>query len=187
MMQHTQQRGFGAGNHVSLLSLLCVLMLSACGFRPVYGTQYQSERSAASASLAEIEVVTNNDRLSQLFKAELEDRLNPENLPVEKRFRLTANIAEVNIPLFVAPDGTYGRGNLQYTLTYTLVRVADGKTISANGLTRVSSYAASETNAIYASYVAQQDAKKRGVIELASDLAMRLGNALDTDAAEPTP
>lgn len=156
-----------------------LLVTAACGFRPVYGTQYQAERGAASAQLAEIEVTADTSRYSQLFKAELEDRLNPEHLAVPQRYQLQVTLAEVNIPLFVAQDGTYGRGNLQYTLTYRLVRKVDGKLIHNGTLQRMSSYAASETNAIYASYVAQQDARKRGMTELASDLAMRIGNVLE--------
>ncbi len=161
--------------------LLSVLMVvSACGFRPVYGRNYQEERAVASAALAEIRVVTDTQRSSQLFKAELEDRLNPEHIAAEKRYVLNVSISETNVPLFVAQDGTYGRGNLQYSLGYTLIRLSDNQSLDSGNLTRVSSYAASETNAIYASHVAQQDARKRGMIELASDLTLRIGNRLDS-------
>lgn len=170
--------------------ILCLvalgLLVAGCGFRPVYGKQYQSERNAiASAQLAEIEVTGDTSRLNQLFQEELRDRLNPEHVAIEKRYRLHVAINEMNIPLFVAPDGTYGRGNLQYTLSYGLTRNEDGKQVDNGQLKRVSSYAASETNAIYASYVAQDDARKRGVIELANDLAMRLGNRLDHTLERP--
>lgn len=176
-----------------LLSLL--LLTSACGFRPVYGKHYQEERAQATAALAEIQVVTDTSRLSQLFKAELEDQLNPEHQSRSKRYRLHVGITEQNIPLFVAQDGTYGRGNLRYTLKYTLVRVQDDQAVDHGSLVRVSSYAASETNAIYASYVAQEDAKRRGMVELANDLAMRIGNRMDDgfqtpsaeDESEPAP
>lgn len=176
-----------------LLSVL--LLVSACGFRPVYGKHYQEERGQVTAQLAEIQVMTDTSRLSQLFKAELEDRLNPEHHTGAKRYQLHVGITEQNIPLFVAQDGTYGRGNLRYTLKYTLVRTQDHQSVDRGSLVRVSSYAASETNAIYASYVAQEDAKRRGMVELANDLAMRIGNRLNDgfhapatqDAPEPPP
>ena len=188
MKMGMSHRAWRIGNIHSLCplfyALLPLLVLSACGFRPVYGTQYQQERAVGSASLAQIKVVSDNSRAGQLLKAEIEDRLNPQNIPAEKRYTLRLGVAEYNIPLFVAPDGTFGRGNIQYSVDYVLTRDADGATINQGGLSRVSSYAASETNAIYASYVAQQDAKKRGVIEMASDVAMRMGNALDSDIDE---
>lgn len=171
--------------------LIAFLVVGGCGFRPVYGNHYQEERAQTTAALAEIQVVTDTSRLSQLFKAELEDQLDPEHHPVARRYRLHAGITEQNIPLFVSQDGTYGRGNLRYTLKYTLVRIADNQTVDQGSLVRVSSYAASETNAIYASYVAQEDAKRRGMVELANDLAMRMGNRMDegfrTPSAEDEP
>ncbi len=169
-------------------AMVCVLLfVSACGFRPVYGEAYQAERGAVSARLAEVAVSTGTTRSEQLLKAEVEDRLNPDNVAAEKRFMLVVSVGEVNIPLFVAPDGTYGRGNLQYTLTYSLRNSTDGSVVDTGSLTRVSSYAASETNAIYASYVAQEDARKRGVIELSKDIVTRVANILDKDPAAGAP
>ncbi len=168
----------------TMLTYLCCLLLvfsmTACGFHPVYGSRSVTQSTpAAQQFLASVAVSTDTARLSQLFKAELVDRLNPTHLPVNKRYKLDATIAEMNIPLFVAADGTYGRGNLQYTLTYTLIRIQDNRPLKTGTITRVSSYAASETNAIYASYVAQEDARNRGVVELATDMALTLSNLME--------
>ncbi len=168
----------------SLILIPLLFALAACGFRPVYGTQYQAERGVATARLAEIEVSIDSSRYSQLLKAELEDRLNPEHIAADKRFQLQLSLSEINVPLFVAQDGTYGRGNLQYTLLYSLQRKGDSKVVDSGKIQSMSSYAASETNAIYASHVAQQDARKRGMTDLANDIAMRLGNALERDIAQ---
>lgn len=165
-----------------ILILIPLFLLAGCGFRPVYGKEYQSERRVATAELAGISVVTPTDRLGQLLGEELRDAFNPEHVAAEKPYRLEASATEVNIPLFVAPDGTYGRGNIQFTANYTLVRVADNAPVHSGTLTRMSSYAASETNAIYASYVAQQDARKRGILELANDIASSIANRLNAGA-----
>lgn len=166
------------------LLFIPLLFVAACGFRPVYGTQYQAERTQATASLAEVAVVTSTSRLGQLLGEELRDALNPEHIPAVKRYRLQVQVSERNIPLFVAPDGTYGRGNVRYTARYTLTRLSDGKQVDSGSVTREASYAASEINAIYGSYVAQQDARTRGVIELAHDVSMRVSNRLDRDSLE---
>jgi LPS-assembly lipoprotein len=165
------------------LGVLCIL--SACGFRPVYGEAYQSERAAGTAALAQVEVSAGNSRRAQLFKAVLEDQLNPDAVPTQKTYRLDVVLEEQNIPLFVAPDGTYGRGNIQYTAKYALRRIDDNALLADGSLQSVSSYAASETDAIYASYVAQEDAKKRGVIELANNITLLLANRLNADSLEP--
>lgn len=166
------------------LLISSLLLLSACGFRPVYGTQYQHERAQATASLAEVSVSTGTDRLGQLLGEELRDRINPEHRPLPKRYKLHVSLSELNIPLFVASDGTYGRGNIRYIATYSLTRLVDGAQVDGGSLTVMSSYAASETNAVYASYVAQQDARKRGVMDIANELAIRIGNRLDAERLE---
>lgn len=168
-------------NTMRVLFLISIplLFLSACGFRPVYGKAYQAERAQASAALSEVQVQVGTSRYAQLLGAELRDRLNPEHAAVAKRYVLDVSVEEVNVPLFVAPDGTYGRGNLRYTLNYTLKHSDDNRVLDDGQIVRMSSYAASETNAIYASFVAQEDARKRGMIELANELSMRVGNVLD--------
>jgi hypothetical protein len=175
------------GIYVSLVFLCALFLLASCGFRPVHSAAYQAERGAVSGRLAEVMVNASTSRSDQLLKAETEDRLNPDNVAVEKRFVLDVAVAEVNIPLFVSSDGTYGRGNLQFTLSYTLRSSVDNSVVASSTMTRVSSYAASETNAIYASYVAQEDARKRGIIELSKDIVTRLANILDKDPAAGAP
>lgn len=157
-------------------ALLCII--SACGLHPVYSASYQAKQASSNASLAQVEVVTDNSRLGQLLKAETEDRLNPTALSVAKTYRLSLAIAQTNIPLFVAPDGTYGRGNIEFNVSYSLIRLSDNQLIDKGSIKRVSSYSAAEQAAIYATFVTEEDARKRGIIELAHDLQLRVGNHL---------
>lgn len=164
-------------------AILWLFVLSACGFHAVYGTAYQQARAQQNESLANIEVVTNNSRLGQLLKAETEDRLNPTAIPAVKTHRLVISIGETNVPLFVAPDGTYGRGNIEYNVKYSLIRLADNTVTDNGSIKRISSYSAAEQAAIYASFVTEADARKRGIVELAHDLQLRVANHLN----RPTP
>lgn len=172
----------GSGLRVKASVICAILALTACEFRPVYGKQYQAEQAASNESLAQIEVVTDNSRLSQLLKAETEDRLNPTALSVAKTYRLSIAIAQTNIPLFVAPDGTYGRGNIEFNVSYSLIRLSDNLLIDKGSIKRVSSYSAAEQAAIYATFVTEEDARKRGIVELAHDLQLRVGNHLSLRA-----
>lgn len=152
--------------------LLAVSALTGCGFEPVHG---RAARAARVHRVESVRVVTDNTRLGQLLKAEIEDQTNPAGLRAEKPFTLTITTAETEISLFINLDGTSSRGDMQYVSSYVLTRTADGQKMDSGSITRISSYNISE-NADYASYVSREDARKRGIIELARDYNLRLSN-----------
>ena len=141
---------------------------------PVYG---RAERAGYNSQIESVQVVTDGGRLPQLLKAEIQDQVNPDARHAEKLFVLTVHFTEVEVALFINPDGTASRGDLQYHSSYTLTRKLDGKLIDSGTITRVSSYNVSET-ADYGTYVSREDARKRGVTELAQDYKLRLANLL---------
>jgi hypothetical protein len=118
-------------------------------------------------------------RYAELLTAEIEDQVNPSGTQTEKLFRLTITYTELDAPQFVKPDGTASRGDLIYSSTYTLTRMADAKPVASGSLQRVSSYNTS-TNADYASYVSIEDARQRGIVGLAQDYKLRLATLLPT-------
>ncbi len=156
--------------------LAMVLVLSACGFQPLQGKEY---RQSNALNLSMVTVDTASDHINQLLKAEIEDQVNPNYQHAEKLYRLTIVVTEVDVALFINPDGTSSRGDLQYNSTYTLTRILDGKVVTKGAIQRVSSYNTSQ-NADYASFVSQQDARTRGILELAQDYKMRLANLIST-------
>jgi LPS-assembly lipoprotein len=156
------------------LTTLCVV--SGCGFEPLHGRAQRAERASQIES---VQIETDSTRPGQMLKAEIEDQINPEALRAEKLFLMSIRVAEVEVSLFINVDGTSSRGDMQYNSTYTLTRKADGKLIDRGKISRVSSYNISE-NADYATYVAREDARRRGVLELAQDYKLRLANLVGT-------
>jgi len=157
-----------------ILIVAALLALTACGFRPVHGQAYQSEQTA---NLAAVSVQVNKTRMGQLLEAEIADGINPDAHRNEKLYRLSINVTERDIYLFINPDGTAGRGDVELDSAYTLTRLIDGKILQRGKIKRVGSYNISET-ADYATFVSEEDARKRAVIELAQDYRLRLGNLL---------
>lgn len=158
--------------HFALIATL--LALAACGFQPLYSREFRSKQDL---DLSAIRVQVDNSRYGQLLKAEIEDAVNPDYERAEKLYSLDIALSSSDVYLFVNPDGTSSRGDIYYTSNYTLRRILDGKVIQSGQITRVSSYNISDT-ADYASYVTEEDAKKRGVLELAQDYKLRLANLL---------
>lgn len=154
------------------LAALLLLMLSACGFAPVHGAR---ETHQLNAALPAIDVTADRSRLGQLLQAEIEDHLNPSRLLAAAQYRLNIAVNEQLIPLFINNDGTASRGDIRFVSTYALTRIRDGKVIDTGTIERVSSFNSSE-QADYATFLVQQDARQRGIMELAEDYNLRLSN-----------
>lgn len=178
-----------------------LLVLAGCGFTPLHGQHY---RDTLSVDLSSVRVgvtgsavtVTGSSiiprRYIELLKSEIEDSSNPQGLASEKLFALTITFFESDVALFVNPDGTASRGDLVYTSSYGVTRLSDGKPVASGSIRRVSSYNSSPT-ADFASYVSIEDARKRGIRELAEDYKLRLATLLPVlnnpkaSAIEPPP
>ena len=160
---------------IRALLLAALLALAACGFRPVHGRDYQA---AQETNLSAVTIRVDTSRLGQLLKAEIERGVNPDFMRSEKLYTLDIALTQRDIYLFVNPDGTAGRGDVQFLSSYTLTRNLDRKVLKTGELKRTSSYNISET-ADYATYVSQEDARKRGIAELAQDYKLRLGNLME--------
>jgi hypothetical protein len=157
-----------------LTLIAALLTLAACGFQPLYGREFKARQDL---DLSAIRVSVDHTRYGQLLKAEIEGGINPDYERAEKLYELSVSLTSYETYLFVNSDGTSSRGDIDYRSTYTLRRILDGKVIQSGTINRVSSYNMSET-ADYASYVSEEDARKRGILEMAQDYKLRLANLL---------
>lgn len=151
-----------------------LFVLAACGFEPVLAKRAPAA-SSQQVYLPEVRIETDRSHLGQLLKAEIEDQINPRHDAPAKRYVLKITVSDTLIPLFINPDGTASRGEILYDSRYTLTRLTDNVQIASGTITRASSFNSSET-ADYATYAAQEDAKRRGIVELSKDYALRLAN-----------
>ena len=181
-------------NYRSLTLLLTVLLAGACGFQPLHGQEYRSSL-AVDLSAVNIDVTAGSmstpansgsidpsnvpRRYAELLKAEIQDRVNPINTPSEKLFNMTIGYTETDMSMFVRPDGTASRGNMVYNSQYSITRILDQKVVASGSLQSTTSYNTSP-DADYASYVSIEDARKRGVLDLAHTYQLRLASLLPT-------
>lgn len=154
----------------TLVAALCAT--TSCGFTPVHSVE---NRAALNTQIESVAIVTGQGATNQLLKAEIEDQINPTSRGAEKPFTLTITLREGEAGLFINPDGTSGRGDYVLNSAYTLTRTRDGKLIDSGQLNRVSSFNNAQT-ADFSTFISREDAKKRGVIELARDYKLRLAN-----------
>lgn len=163
---------------ILLLTALC-LSLTACGFQPLHSRAYRAEQAIDLSSVSVVVKTLEGARRAELLEAEIEDAMNPDYQQAEKQYLLMIQMTEADMPLFINPDGTSARGDIQMTTNYSLTRIADNSRVDTGRIKRVSSYNTSDQAAEgYASYVSVEDAKKRAILELGQDYKLRMANLL---------
>jgi LPS-assembly lipoprotein len=145
------------------------LLLSACGFTPMYGT------TGGSPVLSRIAVTSQDDRLGYRLREQLEDALGWDRgaLPL---YRLTTQTEQSRRPLGRRIDDTATRYELTVRTTWTLTPIAGGAPLTGKE-TSTSTYAAADQP--YAAIAAQQDGEDRAAAELARLIRLDILRALN--------
>jgi hypothetical protein len=160
---------------------LSLLLLASCGFQPMYGRHQESEADSALRAGIKVDHVTSSSagvshsRVAQLFKANLEDQLNPGGASGNAAYRLAVTLTSRASPIGVDPAGTVSRYNVFMNSNYVLYRNSDGVRMTSGTLTHVSSYN-NITGAYFSTYISEQDALKRGIEELAQLYRQRMAS-----------
>lgn len=172
------------GGQLCLLSTVCCLLLSGCGFEPLYAKKPPGDVSKVFAG---VRIDSIPGRQGQEMKASLEDKLNPDGaVPPKPAYRLAVSLSNTVVPIGVARDGTISRYNVYLTSHYTLYRNADNKPVTAGDLSYVNSYN-NLTNQYFSTYISEEDAIRRNITEMAELYRERLTAYLDAGAPEQDP
>lgn len=186
-----RDRGIGAR---PLLAVLLAFAVAGCGFRPLYGPPPTSaaapERPAPAEQLAKTRVLPLQNREGQHLHNLLRDRLNPAGQPQKPAYALALTMTSAIQKLGIRKDETASRANLILDVSYVLKQARSSK-VETRGRTRsVNSY--NILDEFFATTVTQDDALKRGLREIADNIALRLAvhfaaapEAAEASTAEP--
>ena len=146
-------------------TLLCLpLVLAACGFTPVYGTQ------GSGTALTNSVLVSEPDGLDgYLVTRRIEERLGRASTP---RYRLTIDVETEREGLAVNPENNTNRFNIIGTLDYVLVEDATGRVITSGVVDNFTG--SSATGTTVATLAAERDARERLMTLLADQVVARL-------------
>ncbi len=146
---------------IPVIFILMAVWLQGCGFTPIYATD-----QPYGFLLASIRIETQDDRIGQLLRIHLEDLFNPESTSVEKRYKLIAQ-AGYNVKIkAIDPDGTAARYALEVVSNYAFHPLDNAEQMTRGTIRRDVSYNVSEDQD-YATFIAEQDALKRAIKEVA--------------------
>ena len=158
-----------AGCRILIPTLL--LLLSACGFHPIYGgTDYSGTPVAAQMNAVAIDSIP--DRAGQILRNALIDRMYAKGRPKQPAYRLhvtlTTSVADVGI----LANATSTLSDLDTTGAYTLTDAAGNQLLTGTAHS-VTSY--SRLDDQYATLAAHDSAVERTAREISEQIVNRLG------------
>ena len=121
----------------ALALLAAVVLLGACGFRPLYGSK---ETAAAAAELAAVEIKPIADRAGQQLHNLLLDRINPRGRPARPRYILKIHLTQGIERLAVRKTAFSTRANLRLTAVFALEPAGGGGVLVSGTSLAISSY-----------------------------------------------
>ena len=151
----------------ALVLFAAALAVSACGFRPLYGT---SSTGATAEELALVKIEPIPDRVGQQVRNELVDRFNTGQSPASTRYILYVTLHESTQQLAVQRNQLATRANYRLGASYYLVE--GGNRLFASSRSVISSY--NILSADFSTLTAAQDAQARAARELADAISTSL-------------
>ena len=157
----------------AFIYLTLVTLMAGCGFSPLYKT---GEDSYIINVFSQINILPIKDRTGQLFSNEIKRLLHPRGKSEKSIYNLKVNLSEINSSLGVKKSAIATRGNLSITATYSLQ--------SAKGLPKIDksvnkiTVSYNKFNSAWATLVAEEDARMRGIRALAQEMRHHLGVVL---------
>lgn len=159
---------------ISAFLCICIsaVLLSACGFTPMYGAKNQEALNVG------IIIDAPHDEMGQQLQQNLEDQLNPPGgVPAKPMYLLSASLDTAVGSIGVGRDGTVSRYNVTLISNYKLVRISDSTIVHQGQVRQVSSFN-NQTNQYFSTYISQKDSIRRGIIELTELYRQRITTLL---------
>ena len=163
-----------------LAPLALLMVLGACGFRPLYAERHNA---GVTVELAATRIDLIADRTGQKLHNFLLDRLNPKGQTAQPRYGLRVSVATHRRGLGIRKDATATRANLTLTASYTLHDWRTNRSLY-KGLSRsTNSYNILESD--FATLASLDDATTRAARELSEKIKARLSIFFSQGRAGP--
>ena len=114
------RRGFVSGLLTATTAGLSAFGLSACGFRPLYGTSGVAASPEVMTALAQTRIRPIADRNGQRLRQILNEQMHTNGPAAQQRYDLDVVLNKQVIELGVRPDATASRANLIMTANISL-------------------------------------------------------------------
>lgn len=166
----------------ALFGLGTATALGGCGFRPLYLPETAADRAAAAPQyedrvvreLAAVQVAWQPERLGQLFRRALQQKLNPRGVSTPARYEVRTVVVITADPLGFRRDGTLSRVRYGGAAPWTLLTLDEPPRPLANGRARTFESYDILDNQFFASDFGRDEANARLVELMSDDIVTRL-------------
>ncbi len=150
---------------------LAATAVTACGFKPLYGTR-GVQGASVQADMSGIQIEQISNRSGQILRNRLIDKMTPGGQPSEAAYRLTVRLTENKVPLGIRKDETATRANMIQTAFYTLQEMSSNVVVDRGTVQSTTSYNIVDSD--FGTIMAERDARTRGVDQLAESITLRV-------------
>lgn len=158
---------------IRLVPLIAALLLSACGFSPMYGTMSQNNNAAAESKLNTIDIDIIPNREGQFLRNELMDRFYRSGIPASPAYILKIkeiNEAVSNFDITIESEAT--RRQLRLTTNMELTDSKTGEAVLKRSLQAITSHNVLESE--FSTIVTEQSAREAALNDLARQIELQL-------------
>ncbi len=163
----------------SLILVLALGALTACGFEPLYSRKAPVN---ASAEMASIRILPIEDRIGQIMQNHLLDLLNPHGRPRKPRYTLEIKLSESSGNIAVSKESFATRANYTLSATFTVFDSVTKKNAIGGTERVVTSYNILESD--YATQVAENDARDNALRQAAFNIQNQIAALFKTRSQE---
>ena len=154
--------------------VLCLILLGACGFRPLYATT--GKTGTVAAQLASVTIPAPDTRVGQIIRNDLLSAMRPAGQAGDDRYVLTLKPVVKNSDIIETSQPLAGRQSLTVSVDFQLF---EGKTVRYSGKT-FSQVSYDVIREPFADAQALSNAQDRAAHELGADIRTRLASFFAT-------
>jgi LPS-assembly lipoprotein len=152
-------------------ALTALLVLSACGFKPMYAEHTGGE--GLNGEFSNVAIAPIEDRIGQVVRNHLLDRINPYGEPSAPDYFFRVSLDKTLEGYGFRSDESVTRESLTLTASYQLVEQKSGKVVLEDEVRAIQAYDIVQSD--FANFSAEQDAEERTAERIAEMLTARLG------------
>lgn len=151
------------------------LALSGCGFQPMHGTAFQSEKQATVQEvLSQVEIGNIPDREGQYLRNALIDRFYTQGRPAYPKYELSVSeISESRTELDITKSSDATRAQLRLATAIQLTDTSSGEVLLTRNLHAVSSY--NVLGSEFATRVSEKNTRENALQDLARQIELHIG------------
>jgi LPS-assembly lipoprotein len=158
--------------------LVAAFLISACGFRPLYGNINTLAGDSTSLDNITIDQVVPNSESGLNLKNALIDRFYHHGYPANPQYVLKITLIEAARNIIIQKDDTTTRSQLVMNATYEMDNRETRQMVDHGVIRAVGAYNVLESQ--YTTLVTQDSARQAAIRELADKIELRMAVVLET-------